>query len=307
MSKGIVRAVLCAGLVFMTGAVGCQQVHQAVNSLEQQGAMKPGTAKLLRAATDLGEGIITSARDFSPEQEYYIGRTTAAQILARYPLVRDQQLTAYINMVGLTLAGYADRPELFSPAAQKGAQGWHFAVVESDQINAFAAPSGFIFVTTGALQAMESEDELAGVLAHEVTHVDRRHGLDSIKKETMRQIPAKIFKDLAPEAADRLGGIFSSAIGDIVNSSLTNGYGQAYETEADTDGARLAARAGYDPFALARFIERTGRQDDRWGGKTHPPTATRIAGVQSAVANYPYRGTDERLRRERFEMNVRNR
>lgn len=289
------------GLLFLATAFsGCEQMRASIDQAEKEGKIKPGQARFLRAATDLGEGIVQSARDFSPEQEYYIGRTTAANILSRYPLVHDERATAYVNMVGLTLVGYADRPTLFSPAAGQGAQGWHFAVVQSDSINAFAAPSGFIFITTGALHAMQSEDELAGVLAHEVIHVDKRHGLDSIKKETMRQIPMKIFKDLAPEAAARLQAIFENSISDVVNASTSNGYGQAYETEADKDGARLAARAGYDPYALVRFLERTGAKDDRWGGKTHPPTATRISGIQMALSNYPYQGTDEQLRKERF-------
>ncbi len=293
---------ILAGLVALVA--GCQAMRQAIDQAEAKGEISPGQARGWRAALTLGEGIIESARDFSPEQEYYIGRTTAAHILSRHSLVQDQGLTAYVNMVGLTLAGYAERPVLFSPVAGKGAQGWHFAVVESDQVNAFAAPSGFIFVTTGALAAMQSEDELAGVLAHEIIHVDKRHGLASIKKETMNQIPAKIFKDLAPEAASKLEELFQKSIDDILGASLTNGYGVEQESESDKDGSRLAARAGYDPYALVRFLERTGPRDDRWGGKTHPPTASRISSIQMVLANYPYQGTDEALRHDRFSATI---
>lgn len=292
------------GAACLLGSVGCQQAREMIDRAEKEGKIKPGQANVLRAATTLGEGIIESGRDFSPEQEYYIGRTTAAHIMSRHSLVPDERMTAYVNMVGLTLAGYAERGQLFSPVAGKGAQGWHFAVVDSDQVNAFAAPSGFIFVTTGALYAMQSEDELAGVLAHEIVHVDKRHGLDSIKKETMKQIPAKIFKDLAPEAASRLETLFKQSIEDILSASLSNGYGVEQEAEADKEGARLAARAGYDPYALVRFLERTARQDDRWGGKTHPPTASRIESIEMVLAGYPYRGTDESLRLDRFQATL---
>lgn len=280
--------------------VGCQQMRQAVDRAEAEGKLSPGQARLWRGGIALGEGTIESHRDFSPEQEYYVGRTTAAHILSRHPYREAEQMTAYVNMVGLTLAGYAERATLFSPVAAKGGQGWHFAVVESDQVNAFAAPGGFIFVTTGALAAMESEDELAGVLAHEIVHVDKRHGLAAIKEETRKQIPAKIFKELVPEAVAALEQLFQKAIEDVVRSTLTDGYGQEYEDEADREGARLAARAGYDPYALSRFIQRTSVKDDRWGGKTHPPASSRIRSIEMVLADYPYRGTDEALRRERF-------
>ncbi len=291
----------CLALVL---CAGCQQMRQAIDRAEAEGKLNTGQARLLRGSVALGEGVIESHRDYSPEQEYYVGRTTAAHILSHYPYRRAEQLTAYVNMVGLTLAGYAERPTLFSPVASKGGQGWHFAVVESDAVNAFAAPGGFIFITTGALAAMQSEDELAGVLAHEIVHVDKRHGLAAIKEETRKQIPAKIFKELAPEAVAALEKLFQKAIEDVVRTTLTDGHGQAYEDEADREGARLAARAGYDPYALARFIERTSKKDDRWGGKTHPPSSSRIRSIEMVLADYPYRGTDEALRRDRFWSTV---
>src|SRR5437870_461197 len=113
-----------------------------------------------------------ASRDFTEGEEADIGRVVSARILATYPLAKDDKVQQYVTLVGNTVAAYSSRPTL----------DWHFAVIDTPIINAFSTPGGFIFVTTGALQAMKNEAELAGVLGHEIAHCTQKHILKEIKR-----------------------------------------------------------------------------------------------------------------------------
>ncbi len=222
-----------------------------------------------------------SAEDFTDSEEYYIGRSVAANILTHGKLVEDEELTRYVNRVGLAVAFASDRPNTYS--------GYHFAILDTDEINAFAAPSGFIFISRGTLALCEDEDMLACVLAHEVGHVVGKHGLKAIKKDRI----LAAFKTLVVEAGhaytdaevEELEGIFDGSVGDIMGG-LTNGYDRGLEEDADELGAIYAARAGYDPRGLVRFLAAMQKQASvAQGGffKTHPPAGDRVPLVEETI------------------------
>jgi hypothetical protein len=118
-----------------------------------------------------------AAREISDEEEYFVGRAVAARIISSYPLSVDESLTVYINKVGQAVALHSEKPYTYG--------GYHFALLDSDEVNAFACPGGTILITTGMLKTVRNEDELAAVLAHEIAHVNNRDGIAAIKKITL--------------------------------------------------------------------------------------------------------------------------
>lgn len=247
-----------------------------------------------------------SFQDLDPAEEYYIGRSVAAQILVRpeYPLADIEVLDAYVNRVGQGLAIACDE-------VRQTFLGYRFGVLESKELNAFAAPGGTIFVTRGLIDRTESEDELAAILAHEIGHVTLRHGLSAIQQSNLMQA----FKYLGSSAAQatldqeqlqEVTGIFNDSVTDVVDSLVTNGFSKSAEYEADALGQRIAAAAGYDGRALRKFLERLGR-DGGEGGlfSTHPAPADRIENLPAAAA--PARMTPAALdaRAERFRAATR--
>lgn len=196
----------------------------------------------------------------STDKETEIGRGIAATIAGRFPVSQDTALTAYVNLVGLTVAGESPRPDV----------AYRFAVLETPQVNAFAAPGGYVFVTRGALDLMQNEAELAAVLAHEVGHVNRRHVIEQIRRA-----------DFMREMGDQTG-ITGERLGRVVGQGtnvLFTGLSRDDELQADSIGFELATGAGYAPGGLAAFI---GRLETRREGPaaelfaTHPPPAARL-------------------------------
>ena len=234
-----------------------------------------------------------SAEEITDSEEHYIGRAVAANILGqpRYRPLADQRLNAYVQRVTQTVAAASDRPYTF--------KGWHAQVLDSDEVNAFAAPGGFIFVTRGMLARTKSEDELAAVLAHEVAHVAGKHGLKAIKQARLTEaftiLGGEALKDTNKELG-KLAGIFGGAVDDVVGQIVSSGYSKEKEYEADQLGASYARAAGYDPAALKNFL---ARLEDSGGGlfKTHPAASKRVAKLGKAGGAATGRPTAERGRR----------
>jgi len=185
--------------------------------------------------------------------------------------------------------------------------GWHFTIIESDTINAFAAPGGWVFVTTAAVQAAQSEDELAAVLAHEIAHVVRGHALGSIKKGRWANV-AKTALDTSVQLDEQSLGdltqVFEGAMDDMIDGILVKGYSKDTEYEADRIGLAIMAHAGYDPQALVRYLETLDHAQGGGGGggfqATHPKASDRIAKLNAQVSVLPAR-TIPKVRVARFE------
>jgi predicted Zn-dependent protease len=288
-------ALLALGLVFVTG---CSVVQKGTDILVSQGKMKESDQKTLLKT---GEAIRSTFAEITEEEEYYIGRSVAALILSRYPVYNNDQLTSYVNTVGSAVAGYSDRPETYA--------GYHFLVLDSDEVNAMAAPSGFIFITKGLLKKCKNEEMLGTVLAHEVGHVAAKHGLQSIKKSRL----VDAFKLLGTEAAKRYGPqeiaqlttIFEGVLGDIAGTLIERGYDRKYEYEADDLGLKFAARTGYNPTGLTDFLKTlaggaTGSSATGWF-KTHPSAEDRIEKAKGEINGLGKIPKVEPVRTKRFE------
>ena len=247
------------------------------------------------------QAVSNAAETITPEQEYYIGRAVGANILNSYSLWKDNAaLTAYLNLICNVIAINSPRPDIYN--------GYFVMILDSDEINAFATPGGHIFVTRGLVACAESEDALAGVIAHEVAHIQLQHGLKAIKNARMNQALIATGSAAVSEALPlgELTSIFTESIGEVINTMVISGYSQSQEFEADNMAVSLMEASGYDPAGLMmmlRTLERNYNPSGSGFGKTHPTPARRIANAEKAIAQSNVENTGY-YRQARYSANV---
>ncbi len=224
----------------------------------------------------------------SESQEVAVGRREDANVRKQFGVYDNAALQQYVNEVGQRLAKASHRPGLQ----------YHFLVVDSQDINAFALPGGYIYITRGILAHLNSEAELAAVLGHELGHVTARHSVQQLTAATAASVGAAILQIFVPETRGALG---DNAI-NLLGGALLSGYGREHELEADRLGAEYLARAGYDPQATIRVIgvlknqelfdaevaKAEGRQPRAYHGlfATHPDNDTRLQQVVGEAARF---------------------
>jgi predicted Zn-dependent protease len=263
-----------------------------------------GTAEKAKSAAETTQKVVKSFEEIPPEDEHYLGRAVAATIAGKYELYTDQQANAYINELGQLLAQASDRPETYG--------GYHFQILDSDEINAFAAPGGLIFVTRGILRCAQHEDAVAAVLAHEIGHVQHKHGLKAIKKSRLTAVGTEVGLDVAGALTDnmliQLAGVMEDAVSDVTVTLVTDGYSRKTEYEADKAAVTTLKRVGYDPNGLVEMLKVMEEQLDPDGkdfAKTHPSPAKRIDKVQKIIGEYAEVKTSEK-RQARFKKALGN-
>ena len=220
----------------------------------------------LKKAFDKVRGI--SELEISEEDEIALGEAVSERIRQRFGVQQDLEATFYITLTGTVLAEKSSRPHLR----------FRFIILNSNAINAFAAPGGFIHVTRGALASIQSEAELAGVLGHEIIHITEKHTIQGIQK--LKGI------ELAEGQTSLTGNsqVFQAVV-EKATEAILQGFGRAEELDADLLGLRLAAEAGYAPQGLAAFLktlkERNKASESRSGlFASHPETDERIAKLE---------------------------
>jgi predicted Zn-dependent protease len=176
----------------------------------------------------------------SEEQEIDLGRKNDPQIRREYGVYPDARLQAYVQRVGEKLAVHSHRPGLV----------YRFTVLDSSQVNAFALPGGYIYITRGILAYLNSEAELAAVLGHELGHVTARHSVRQYSAAMAAGVGASILGAVVPELGSQVG----RQLLDIIGNTLLSGYGREHELESDRLGAEYLARAGYDPDAMIGVV-----------------------------------------------------
>jgi predicted Zn-dependent protease len=216
---------------------------------------------------------------FSPEQDIELGKASAAEAAREAHLLRDERVTAYVRRVGARLAAHAPGYEF----------PYQFAVVDAPEVNAYAFPGGYVFVNAGAVVAAHNEGELAAILAHEISHVTLRHGTKQATKAYLAQAGLDILDAVAGGRESRLGQLLT-ALGGAGADMLFHESGRTSETEADLEGARLMAAAGYDPRDMARFFEQLG-EDGGWRApetpSDHPDPGSRVAAINEFLSTLP--------------------
>jgi len=239
------------------------------------------TPERIEAITSTVKSIGKAARPLADDEEYYVGRAVAARLTATYPLYRNNQLTDYLNQIGQTIALHTDKPTTFG--------GYHFAILDSPEINAFACPGGIILITRGMLSSVKSEDELAAVLAHEIGHIIHRDGVAAIKSsrwsEALLVIGSNAAREFGPKDTAKLVSLFEGSIDDVVKTLVVNGYGRDQEKAADAAALGYLAAAGYDPQGLTGYLKRLKQAGKGSKGgilATHPGIDERLENVSQA-------------------------
>jgi predicted Zn-dependent protease len=205
----------------------------------------PASAQFGGLTKALETGMKLKDLQISEEEERQIGSLVSEKIRQRYGVVQDKAIHRYVGLVGATLAATSTRPGL----------AWHFIVLDTDGVNAFAAPGGFIHVTRGALALIRTEAELAGVLGHELVHVTEQHTIKAIKKSNAKDLGL----DMAPGSG--LTQAVLSKIADRAADMVLAGFGRGEELESDEQGLALANRAGYAPSGLGAFLTRLSERN----------------------------------------------
>lgn len=253
-------------LLITVCAVVCNAAWSFDFEEEFKKAIKEGVQQKIEEKSDPAVG--STLRGFtgvSQEQEIAIGRQISGNLLGAAALVKDRSLQKYVNNVGRWVASQSERPDLI----------WHFGVIESGDINAFAAPGGYIFVTRGLYGLLRNEAELAGVLGHEIGHVIRKHHLKILQQSSLIDLGGKLLSGQIG-GSDKVQKLIGSGA-EIVARSLDKNA----EFEADRIAVVLAARAGYDAFALPEVLQQIGHfaKDDGSVAlmfKTHPQPDDRL-------------------------------
>jgi len=297
----LVAAGTCAaaGILF----TGCKTM-EAVSQIMEVAAVDTGPVSSSQAQSlvKAGQAVAKTFESFTPEQEYYIGRTIGAMVLTKYPPFENSVANGYMNVLGQTLAAASDRPNTFA--------GYRFQIQDSDEINAFAAPGGFIFITRGLIRCCKDEDALAAVLAHEIGHVQGKDGLRAIKQSRV----TKALTTIGMEGAKQLGGenlatltqTFGESISDITQTLMVNGYSRTLENQADLAAVEILNRVGYSSQGLLEMLNqmenrlKPGTQDF---AKTHPSPKDRIQALEPLIGKFtPY--PQPAARRERFKKHI---
>ncbi|HEX8285335.1 MAG TPA: M48 family metallopeptidase [Pyrinomonadaceae bacterium] len=237
---------------------------------------------------------------FSPEQDIELGEASAEEIRRQLVVVSDERTEAYVQRLGERLA--AEAPGFKFP--------YKFVVVASPEVNAFALPGGYVFVNEGAIQAARTEGELAGVLAHEIAHVSLRHGTTQASRAYLAKTGLNVLSAL-PGALQGYVGRLAAVVGGAEADKFFLESNRDAEAQADAEGARLMAAAGYDPRDMAEFFERlyeSGGEREREEAGDHPDPASRVAAIGRVVAELnapPAGGRDsEEFRRIRSRLSV---
>ncbi len=217
---------------------------------------------------------------FSKEKDIQLGKEAAAEVEKKYQVIHDAVLQRYIDALGAKLARsqYAnDFP-------------YSFKVVADDSINAFALPGGPMFIHTGLIKEAEDEAQLAGVMAHEMSHVALRHGTNQASKANLISIPAIL---AGQSGGGLLGGLTQAGIGIGANGVLLK-FSRSAEAQADYNGALIMSDAGYNPIEMARFFEKLEAQSGSQGRvaellSSHPNPGNRTRTIENLARQLPSR------------------
>ncbi|MGH9359818.1 MAG: M48 family metallopeptidase [Terriglobia bacterium] len=213
---------------------------------------------------------------YTPQQDVTLGRQNAAQIEKQMPMLHDAAVLKYVNQLGRKLASFAPNPQ---PVYV-----WDFYVINTNDINAFALPGGFVFVNRGTIQAAQDEAQLAGVMAHEIGHVVMRHGTHQASEKALVRTPLSILGSILG-AGSVTANLAAIALGFGVNSIfLHNSRGM--ESQADAVGTYILYHAGYDPHAMAQFfeiIQKRYPQQTIQFFSDHPDPGNRIRAVDKEI------------------------
>lgn len=268
MTKSILNSVIATGLIWAILACGGLKVGgYDIGKIAQTGAN------------------VISGSELDEEQQKIIGMKMAAIILGSSSLHKDESLQAYVNKVGSWVASQAGSSE----------KKWQFMVIDTPDFNAFSTPGGYVIISSGVIDRLSSEAELAGILAHEISHVAQQHQVKAIEKSNTYSNWGELAFVAADANQTRKGGYSKKSmmnttiaenLFDMTHSLYTKGMGRDDELDADIRAVVLTARAGYDPYAYLSVMQLVDSIDNKNKTlllATHPKTSKRIEVVAKTI------------------------
>lgn len=260
------RALLLAGCALLLLAAGLARAQFSLPGIPNINPFHPSTPTPSSPNSSSLNGVVEMAKGatgISLDDELKIGGAVAVEIVARNGgLVKDEAITQRVVLIGKSLSAYCARPEL----------NFRFGVLNSDTVNAYSAPGGYVFITRGLYNRVASDQELAAVLAHEIEHIVKRHALKVISR-------GEFMKGLF-DAGGSISNVpaFDKGVESITDSLFTKGFDPGAEFEADHEGRSLAAKVGYQRSALLAFLQQLyqAQGDSKEAFPTHPPLSHRI-------------------------------
>lgn len=263
-------------------------------------ANNPAMNNILQSATSMAGGFVPlpvpvdsvvksvgavskAAETLTPKDEYFIGRTVGAGIVSRYSVKENAVVNNFLNILGQTLVMASDKPSTF--------KGYHFLMLDTNEVVAYAAPSGFIFVSKGMIKLCKNEDDLAAVLAHEIGHVQHSHAIAAISTSRWTSAATTVASEATKSVVGGVAGavfqVFEGGIEDITQTLVNTGYARGQEHEADASAIQIMQRVGYDSSALIRVLENM-KANVPVGStgfmSTHPAPDDRIADIRPLLS-----------------------
>lgn len=296
MNKRLIVSV-AAALIFIQGFGFAQKT-----SLKDLKNKIQFDQKTKESAKKTSEALGKAQEEITPEEEYYIGRAVAAQLLTQYKPLKNDKLQAYLNKICYTLVINSDKPDVYN--------GYHVMILDSNEVNAFATPGGHILVTKGLIKCTENEDSLAAVIAHEIGHIQLQHAVKAIKSKRTRAALTSAAKTttyaLGNDALNEMVDSFDENIGEIVSTMTTAGYSKQQEFDADNTALKLLENAGYDPHGLESMLKMLQKKVSSSSGgmySTHPSPESRLNNVNFRLGKYQYVSNQD-VRLPRFKAAV---
>jgi len=295
MKKFLSPAAVLAFLLFVGGCAELAEMGRTLG--EEAGILSAQEEEEREQLVGQSTSVV---RPMTDQEEYFLGRAVAATILSRYRLYDDPRWTQYLNEVGQTVALASDRPLTYG--------GYHFAILDSEEINALACPGGMIFLTSGMLKKAKNEEQLAAILAHEIAHVNGKDGLGSIQKARWTQVATLLGTGAARKFSGvelaQLVSLLEGSVNDVIATLLVKGYSREQESQADLCAVTFLHRSGYDPREFTSFLRILSHE--QVGGahqgifSTHPGMNDRLSKVQSLIAEKNWPPCDHSTRDRRF-------
>lgn len=271
--------LFAAALLFAAAPAAAQldfgKLTKGLDKLKQGMDTAKDAAKVAKGVTGIG-----------PQEERNIGDAVALEIIARFGgVVRDAGVMHRVNVVGRALARYSERPELE----------WRFAVLASDTVNAFSAPGGYVFITRGLYERADSDDTLAGILAHEIAHITRRHALKIVERNEAAAGGKTLLLKRSNEArqldsqVQQINSQLGIDLGGLVKALVETGFDAPTEYEADREGRGLAVTNGFAPGGLRAVLVglRHDGENRQTMFNTHPALGERLARLPDEPAPPP--------------------
>jgi predicted Zn-dependent protease len=296
MKKSLLVVVVAIALA----TSGCANMNQSLQNAASIAGVSGYLPVPIDSITKSVSAVTKATETLTPIEEYYIGRTVGAEIVGRYPVKENVIANNFLNILGQSLVNVSDKPTTF--------KGYHFLMLDTNEVVAYSAPSGFIFISKGMIKLCKNEDDLAAVLAHEIGHIQHSHAIEAISTSRWTSAATTIASEATKSVVGGVSGAvfqaFDGTINDITQTLINTGYARGQESEADAAAIQILQKIGYNPTALVRVLENMKATVPAGSGgfmSTHPAPDDRIADIRpllptNAISMTPNVNRDKRFK-----------